>query len=236
MPDPTRPAIISAVSTGPSSLIIDAPTRRPTSGRAPNWSSVKPDCSASTAPVKSPVSSTTVSDPTPMASNCSTMSREVERPRDRARARPARESATYSCTSSSAALTQLERSASARRHARRAAAAGPARALRSRLSRSRKRGRPLELEVGGRRLHLALQTRDQRVELRLRAPRRPARGGSARRHVVALVHARQHVVDLLDDRRRRDAVLLVVGLLPLARRVGLADRPPASSRSSRRRT
>ena len=71
MPEPTRPVSISAVSTGPSSLIIEALTSRPTNGRAPNWSSVKPDCSASTAPVKSPVSTTTVSEPMPIASSCS---------------------------------------------------------------------------------------------------------------------------------------------------------------------
>ena len=71
IPDPTRPVSISPVSTGPSSLIIDAPTSRPTTGRAPNWSSVSPLCSASTAPVKNPVSSTTVSDWMPIASSCS---------------------------------------------------------------------------------------------------------------------------------------------------------------------
>ena len=76
MPEPTRPATISPVSTGPSSLTIDALTRRPTIDRAPNWSSVMPDCSASTMPVNMPVSSTTVSDPTPMASNCSMTSRK----------------------------------------------------------------------------------------------------------------------------------------------------------------
>ena len=43
MPEPTRPASISPVSTGPSSLTIDALTSRPTNGRAPNWSSVMPD-------------------------------------------------------------------------------------------------------------------------------------------------------------------------------------------------
>lgn len=74
MPEPTRPVSISAVSTGPSSLIIDALTRRPTTGLAPNWSSVRPVCIASAAPVKRPVSSTTVIDPTPITSNCSTMS------------------------------------------------------------------------------------------------------------------------------------------------------------------
>ena len=36
MPDPTRPVTISAVSTGPSSLTIDALTSRPTIERAPN--------------------------------------------------------------------------------------------------------------------------------------------------------------------------------------------------------
>jgi hypothetical protein len=74
MPDPMRPASIRPVSTGPSSLTIEALTRRPTNGRAPNWSSVMPVCSARTAPVKNPVSTTTVSEPTPMYSNCRTMS------------------------------------------------------------------------------------------------------------------------------------------------------------------
>ncbi len=36
MPDPTRPVSISAVSTGPSSLIIDALISRPTTERPPN--------------------------------------------------------------------------------------------------------------------------------------------------------------------------------------------------------
>ena len=74
MPDPMRPVSISAVSTGPSSLIIDALTSRPTIGRAPNVSSVRPLCEHSAAPVKKPVSSTTVSEPAPIASNCSMMS------------------------------------------------------------------------------------------------------------------------------------------------------------------
>ena len=66
MPEPTRPASMRPVSTGPSSLTIDALTSRPTNGRAPNWSSVMPDCRASTAPVKKPASVTTVSDPIPI--------------------------------------------------------------------------------------------------------------------------------------------------------------------------
>ena len=36
MPDPTRPDTISPVSTGPSSLTIDALISRPTIERAPN--------------------------------------------------------------------------------------------------------------------------------------------------------------------------------------------------------
>ena len=36
IPDPTRPATIRPVSTGPSSLTIDALTSRPTIERAPN--------------------------------------------------------------------------------------------------------------------------------------------------------------------------------------------------------
>jgi hypothetical protein len=75
MPEPTRPATMRAVRTGPSSFTIDALTRLPTIDRAPNLSRVRPDCSASTMPVNMPVSRTTVSDPTPMISNCSTTSR-----------------------------------------------------------------------------------------------------------------------------------------------------------------
>jgi hypothetical protein len=36
MPDPTRPATMSPVRTGPSSFTIEALTRRPTIDRAPN--------------------------------------------------------------------------------------------------------------------------------------------------------------------------------------------------------
>jgi hypothetical protein len=75
IPEPTRPANINAVSTGPSSRIIEALTRRPTKVRAPNWSSDCPVCSASAAPVKKPASDTTVSDPMPIASSCWMMSR-----------------------------------------------------------------------------------------------------------------------------------------------------------------
>ena len=44
-----------------------------------------------------------------------------------------------------------------------------------------------------------------------------------RRHVVALVDARHHIVELPDDRLRRDAMLRVVGRLHRAAALGLAD-------------
>jgi len=75
MPEPTRPATIRPVSTGPSSFTIDALISRPTIDRAPNWSSVIPELSASTIPVKRPASRTTVSEPMPIESNCWMMSR-----------------------------------------------------------------------------------------------------------------------------------------------------------------
>ena len=85
------------------------------------------------------------------------------------------------------------------------------------------RRRLLEVEVRGRRLHLLLEASDVRVELGLRPERRALVLDHRDGRVVALVDARQHVVDRLDDARRRDAVLLVVGLLPRAAALGLAD-------------
>src|SRR5258708_29218370 len=84
----------------------------------------------------------------------------------------------------------------------------------------------LELEVRRRRLHLLLQPGDVRVELRLRLelPGLVRRG--RHRHVVPLVDAGHHLVDALDDRRRRDAVLRVVRLLDRPAAVRLADRVP----------
>src|SRR5436190_2000907 len=68
----------------------------------------------------------------------------------------------------------------------------------------------LEVEVRGRRLHVVPQRRDVLVQFGLRPELLRAvgqRGG--RRHVIPLVDARHHLVDLLDDRLRGDAVLLV---------------------------
>ena len=70
--EPARLANNRPATTGPSSFTIDALTSRPTIDRAPNWSSVMPDCSASTAPVKKPVRITTVSEPRPMMSRRAT--------------------------------------------------------------------------------------------------------------------------------------------------------------------
>jgi phospholipid/cholesterol/gamma-HCH transport system permease protein len=70
IPEPTRPATISPASTGPSSRIIDPATRRPMYIVAPNWAICTLDCSASTIPVKNPVSSTMPSDFTPISSIC----------------------------------------------------------------------------------------------------------------------------------------------------------------------
>ena len=141
---------ISAVSTGPSSLIIDALTSRPTNGRAPNWSSVMPLCSASTAPVKKPVSSTTVSDPEPMCvelldrcrgSRTAGVNDARESPPSRAARTPApRATAAFShsieCAQHASALHRRGRQARGRRPA----------ALR--IS-SRSARRLLEVEVGG---------------------------------------------------------------------------------------
>src|SRR5262245_61709804 len=73
------------------------------------------------------------------------------------------------------------------------------------------RGGALEVEVGGRRLHFALELGDVGVELGLGAKRHALLARRRRRRVVALVNARQHLVDVAYDRLGRDAVLLVIG-------------------------
>ena len=61
--------------------------------------------------------------------------------------------------------------------------------------------------------HLLLALHDVRVELGLRLEVLDAVADERRRAVIAFVHARHDVVDLLHDRLRRDAVFLVVRLL-----------------------
>src|SRR5262245_8303699 len=75
-------------------------------------------------------------------------------------------------------------------------------------------GRLLELEVCRRGLHLRLELCQVRFELRVGAEAIPF--VSSYCHVVPLVHAREHFVDVLDDGGGSDAVLAVVGLLNAA--------------------
>ena len=79
------------------------------------------------------------------------------------------------------------------------------------LQRIAHRRRSLEVEVRGRGLHLPFETYDLGVEFRLG----PEYLSLVRCwcHVVALVDAAHHVVDLTNHRFGRDAVFRVVGLL-----------------------
>ena len=70
MPEPTRPATMRPASTGPSSRIMEPATRRPKYIDAPKVWSCTLDCSASTIPVKRPVSNTIPRDFTPISSIC----------------------------------------------------------------------------------------------------------------------------------------------------------------------
>ena len=74
MPLELRPATIKPVSTGPSSRTIESETSWPVSDSEPNCCRVLDVCSASTAPVKKPVSTTMGSDPTPTKSACNNVS------------------------------------------------------------------------------------------------------------------------------------------------------------------
>src|SRR3989442_14178677 len=122
---------------------------------------------------------------------------------------------TYSCTSSSPPFTHLSTKLATRSPVR--GETGQAElSSAKRLEAVAQRGSALEIEVRSRRLHLALEPGDVGVELCLRAERLAFlahRGGG---HVVALVHARQHVIDRPHDRLGRDAVGLVVGGLQRA--------------------
>src|SRR5688572_11592315 len=53
-----------------------------------------------------------------------------------------------------------------------------------------KRRRLLEIEVGGRRLHLLIERRDVRLELLIRAERRPQIAWITHRGIIAVVDAR----------------------------------------------
>ena len=74
MPLELRPATINPVSTGPSSRTMESETSLPVNESDPNCCRVLEVCSASTAPVKKPVSTTIGSEPTPIRSACSNVS------------------------------------------------------------------------------------------------------------------------------------------------------------------
>src|SRR5580765_494208 len=122
-------------------------------------------------------------------------------------------SRTYSCTSSAACLAQLSMNGGTRR-------SRPPRGSRHSQLRipqaldlvAQRRGF-LEIEVGGGAFHLDLQVRDVSVQLLLVVEALGAVDGGRRRQIIALVHARHDLVDRLDDRLRRDAVLDVVSRL-----------------------
>src|SRR6185312_788223 len=77
------------------------------------------------------------------------------------------------------------------------------------------RGGLLELQIRRGRLHLRAQSRDVRLQLAVCLEQSRVVRGLADGDVVALVHARHHIVDALDDGRRGDAVFAVVLLLDL---------------------
>src|SRR5215470_5352456 len=130
---------------------------------------------------------------------------------------------TYSWTSSAASLPQRSMNDTTRR-------SGPPRRGQRQLRIAQtldliaQRRRLFEVEVGRSRLHLLLKRLQVRVELLLIVEALGAVDRRGRGDVVALVDTRHHFVDGLDDRLRRDAVLVVVGLLNRAPALGLADR------------
>src|SRR4030095_5136307 len=111
---------------------------------------------------------------------------------------------TYSCTSRSAALTQVSK-----RLATSASAPRQPQLPRAQLFDAvANLGGLLEFEVARRGFHLRLEGRDVRLELTVGPELLRLRG---HRDVVAFIDARQHFVDALYDRRRGDAGVLVVG-------------------------
>ena len=168
MPEPTRPVSISAVSTGPSSLTIEALTRRPTNGRAPNWSSVMPGLQrqhrAREEAGEEHDGERAEADGVELLDDVAdSRTAGVTMPRA---SPPA--SCVYSCTSRSAVLSH---SVTQRRHELGAAARRPApsSAAAQRLDPVAQRRRALEIEVGRRGRFISRSSRgDVRVELRLR--------------------------------------------------------------------
>ena len=76
MPEPMRPATIRAARTGPNSRIRVSETSCPVMLTAPYLRRALSDWIPNTAPVKNPVSTIMVSEPTPIRSIWRTMSRK----------------------------------------------------------------------------------------------------------------------------------------------------------------
>ncbi len=74
MPDAFRPATRMPVSTGPNSRTMESATSSPMRLMEPKRCRVLALCTASTAPVKNPISTTMGSEPTPIRSACRMMS------------------------------------------------------------------------------------------------------------------------------------------------------------------
>ena len=122
-------------------------------------------------PVNMPVSSTTVSEPTPIASNCSMMSRQVERA-----ASPGARPTLPSIRDVFLHLQERRLRPALTSSATSAPAPGqPELAGAQLLDAIAQRGGLLELEVGRGGLHLRLQLRDVRFELAVRAEELAAR-------------------------------------------------------------
>ena len=74
MPEALRPATISPVMSGPSSVTMPSETSWPMSVTPPNRCNVLAEFSASSAPTESPVRITMGREPTPIRSACCSMS------------------------------------------------------------------------------------------------------------------------------------------------------------------
>ncbi len=132
-------------------------------------------------------------------------------------------------------LDLQDRAPSPRRHERMHGCASPPAGTRSGFRSRRRRSRRPAARSNSR---FAAASRISRSRPAMPPRVRPASGYCSRSSadgghgdVVALVDAREHVVDVLDDRGRRDAVLEVVGLLHASAAVGLVHGAGAWSRS-----
>src|ERR1700734_450461 len=103
IPEAFRPETINPVNTGPNSFTIERVTSSPVMFTAPNSFSETAACSASTQPVKNPVSTTIGSEPTPIEHICVKIS-AVYRGREKMFATERPQSREYSCTEATIVL------------------------------------------------------------------------------------------------------------------------------------